>query len=70
MPRLPGICLCILGVTARVISNSFEQYYELLAVRPLRDGKVFANFEFRMTGPASTAGSGVRWYHFCVGTTS
>lgn len=63
MPRLLGICLCIFRAAARAFSSSSEpndRYDELLTLRPLRDGKVFANFEFCMTGTASAAGLGVR----------
>ena len=53
------VCLWLLGVNARAILDISEQYDELLTIRPLRDGKVFANFEFRMTASSRTVNSGI-----------
>jgi hypothetical protein len=53
------VCLWLLGVNARTILDSSERYDELLTIRPLRDGKVFANFEFRMTASSRTVNSGI-----------
>ena len=60
MLRFFSLCvsLCVLGVTIGALSDSSERYDELLTIRPLRDGKVFTNFEFRMTATSKTLKSG------------
>lgn len=60
MLRFFSLCvsLCVLGVTIGALPDSSERYDELLTIRPLRDGKVFMNFEFRMAATSKTLKSG------------